>query len=643
MNPNAYLQVSVLPETSRPFDSVIATQREQDLTLSHLNARGFIQFHPLLAQCLENYKAAIFLGHALYWSRHLAHTQPQKHGWFFMTARQCQDATSLSTREQVAVRDLLVCRGLLEEALAGKPAKLHYKVNLHAVAKLLDPQKLQQLSWETLTKLFQNSIRFYKPLADVAGSTGSGLYLSYLLSQQYHSFQQQRSPFLEQGEFMVRPEDVRIALGLGIKSQRNAREKLKAAGFMQEGRSHREQVPVRINLAAILACVQAQSGRKLRQNTINKSAAPRSALPPAKPANNPLRLLATALKQNSNALGQPHIDPLKFGASFTPSKLDVRGRQLSFFGSTFSAPSTRLTTTASTPQVARLQGNNSRAVMSMFARVSVSSAHAVKSAPSLPATVQRPTLSTPADQGKNEFALLSNTICPFVETNLPFCRNIKVLQGIKNTTTTARDPYPVDNFEIESSGRRSRVLEIKNTYPNAPETAPETPIQVDQGVDRHRSSQPAPDPAKSISDPIESIGSLASSVVLPTALEAHWHSGILNALSEVTIADRQTLLDELAGQLVLPNKTIHNPVGWFISLAKRFMNGTAVLAFADKVKAEREQRNRALQAYQDAVNRPAAATIPHEHAPLAISAVAQTERDKLRAMRAKWTATGDRS
>mgnify|MGYP001757018052 CR=1 FL=1 len=43
-----------------------------DVALGHLNARGYIQFHPLLAQRLNNFKAAIFLGHALAWSRYLS-------------------------------------------------------------------------------------------------------------------------------------------------------------------------------------------------------------------------------------------------------------------------------------------------------------------------------------------------------------------------------------------------------------------------------------------------------------------------------------------------------------------------------------------------------------------------------------------
>ena len=83
-----------------------------DETLQRVSAQGFIQFHPALAELL-GFKAALFLGHALYWSRHLARTQPKRNGWFFMTARQWEQATGLTTREQASVRELLVERNLL--------------------------------------------------------------------------------------------------------------------------------------------------------------------------------------------------------------------------------------------------------------------------------------------------------------------------------------------------------------------------------------------------------------------------------------------------------------------------------------------------------------------------------------------------
>lgn len=79
---------------------------------------------------------------------------------------------------------------------------------------------------------------------------------------------------------------------------------------------------------------------------------------------------------------------------------------------------------------------------------------------------------------------------------------------------------------------------------------------------------------------------------MPAALDAQWHRAIQRALQTVPAASRQALLDELAGQMAAPGKLIHNPPGWLLSLARRFAQGTAVLALADKVQADRQARER---------------------------------------------------
>lgn len=400
----------------------------QDQALAHLNARGFVQFHPLLASKLDNFKAAIFLGHALYWSRHLALTQPHKRGWFFLTAREAQEATSLSAREQTAVRELLVQKGLIEEALAGRPAKLHFKVNLPAVTKLLDPQGMHKLSWETITKLFQSSTRFYKPLADVAGSAAAGLYLSHLLMEQRKAFQYKNSPFLASGEFVIRPEDVRIALSLGIKAQRNARDKLKSAGLIQEGRAHLEHVSVRINLAAILACVQAQTGRKLRQS----KSAPVSNAPTQEPS---LRLVPAAAKAAVNELKQSAPDLPETGATMMAAHLDSRGRQLNLFGAAMLAANATASKHASMQPVSSTQ-----AVMNLFAGT----------------PIQR---VTAPDSPEKQFALLSKLNCLFVETYKVLQVLIQQLQGLWITLNLFHRPVVVVVmliFQLPKTSPKSR-------------------------------------------------------------------------------------------------------------------------------------------------------------------------------------------
>ena len=204
-------------------------------TMRAVTSQGFIQFHPSLAERL-GFKAALFLGHALYWSRHLAKTQPKRNGWFFMTARQWQQATGLTTREQTSVRELLVDQQLLVERVAGKPARMHFRVDLtrlaHWAGLHADEDGTSLMTWEQFSPWMRGCVSFYRPLVDVAGgSVAAALYLSYLLHAQRFSTQIAGA---EDGFFPVSQEDVRIALCLGPKTQRNAREKLRQLGLLHE-------------------------------------------------------------------------------------------------------------------------------------------------------------------------------------------------------------------------------------------------------------------------------------------------------------------------------------------------------------------------------------------------------------------------
>jgi hypothetical protein len=91
-------------------------------------------------------------------------------------------------------------------------------------------------------------------------------------------------------------------------------------------------------------------------------------------------------------------------------------------------------------------------------------------------------------------------------------------------------------------------------------------------------------------------------------LDAQWHPAIWRALETVPAASRQTLLDELAGQMAAPGKLIHNPPGWLLALARRFVQGTAVLALADKVRADRQSREQHQLAYERALQAPIGVT-----------------------------------
>ncbi|MBR5950875.1 MAG: hypothetical protein IKZ87_05510 [Actinomycetaceae bacterium] len=229
-----------------PAHSARRTATPADVTLHLAAHHWFVQFSPALAAKLGNFKAALFLGHALYWTRHLAESNQRMDGWFYMSAQRCQDVTGLTTREQGSVRRLLRELGLIEEKLAGVPATLHYRVNLPALVQwaglpcTAPGNKVAAL--KAVDTWLNDSIRFYRPLADCAGSLAGGLYLSLLV-------QKQREWRGADGFSHVTQQRISELLAFGSKTQRNAREKLKAIGLLQE----RERGAwVRIDMDAIM-------------------------------------------------------------------------------------------------------------------------------------------------------------------------------------------------------------------------------------------------------------------------------------------------------------------------------------------------------------------------------------------------------
>ncbi|MFZ2825112.1 MAG: hypothetical protein WA007_05550 [Hydrogenophaga sp.] len=582
----------------------LGDMRAHDIALSHLNARGFIQFHPLLAQRLDDFKAAIFLGHALYWSKHLAQIQPQRKGWFFMSAAQWTQATGLSTREQVSIRSALVERGLLLEALAGRPAVMHFKVDLGRTAKLLGQP---DLTWASMTELFRSCIRFYKPLVDICGSVGAGLYLSYLLQRQSFAMRnpETSSAAVEMfpGEFVYRPEQARIALCLGSKAQRNAREKLKAAGFIREGRSIQEMVATRVNLAAIASCLQAQGERAIRRSAPRKRSV-RVAVHELAVVPSGTNLLggAALLNRTGTTLPQRQLH------LFSPVGL-ISKWHLDRVANDRLAPQDDAATLVNT----RFAASDSPAglVMSLFAPAGVERTQPPESAaiqhrslspgvlaavPNGPASIE---LSTDelASVGRN--ALLSYPIRRFVEPNLPFCRNSKE-QGIPRyfQTTTSQS---VDNSE-HSASRRRRVEKNETERPKATVVH-----QIDDGgspqevggdpsnaVGIHE-CKPGKSPA-SLECPSgqvpRSIGKQATELVLPSRLDASLRAGVLATVTQAPSELRQAFLDELSGHLAIPSKKIHNPAGWLHSLIRRHAEGFVALAMAPQVAEQRVRQRR---------------------------------------------------
>ncbi|GKT19579.1 hypothetical protein AVHY2522_23010 [Acidovorax sp. SUPP2522] len=630
-----------------------------DEALRLLAAQGFIQFHPALAERLDNFKAAVFLGHALYWTRHLAKTGAHRGGWFFLTAKQWQQATGLTTREQTTVRELLVREQLLSEHLAGKPARLHFKVNLQQLATWANlPQEQivskpgSPLGWEALAPWFGQCVSFYRPLSDLTGSVAGGLYLSYLLQQQRRALVARASCRGPQGDgyFRVSQEDIRIALCLGPKTQRNARDRLKRAGLV-----HEYSTTVRLNLGAIMACLQGQEQKLLPSRGRKPQQAMHLVPAPATVPSVPKPTSVAPIAQPVRQVSAIPAEPLRRWLA-SPDK--PAAKQLPLFGPMVARPVPGAIDTQSEGRAASSAPVSQ--VMSMFAprapstsiRQRTQNSTGQNAVPSASA----PRSDTPECQS---FALLSKLEstnaetskleCPNVETKLPFCRNHINRVFNKPPTPLTRDPgqpRPVDNSAVQQDAECGRGRNVDPSPDSREETAAPAPVQQEPVVQQREASgppgsladqpvhQPAPEPTHQ-----------GDSLVMPERLESEWHVGVNKVMATAPQAIRQQLLDELQGHLA-GNKAIHNPPAWLHALVRHHEKGTLVLTMADRVAARREvERERtakqeARSARECTEAQQAAASEPHRNdSDTALSARAKL--DKLRQeLRQKTGTTG---
>jgi hypothetical protein len=88
-----------------------------------------IAHYPALVAVSGGVCASVFLAQLFYW--HDEGGDPG--GWIYKTQRERQEEKRLTRREQETARSKLKERGMLEEKLAGMPARLHYRLDVHAV------------------------------------------------------------------------------------------------------------------------------------------------------------------------------------------------------------------------------------------------------------------------------------------------------------------------------------------------------------------------------------------------------------------------------------------------------------------------------------------------------------------------------
>lgn len=500
---------------------------ESEEVLKHLNARGFVPFHPTLAQHL-GHKAALFLGLCLYWTRHAAKNNPHRQGWFHLSSHEITTATTLTRREQESVREVLTAADLVEQQLVGRPAKMHYRLKLRQLANRLEIIDASAATPETVWTWFEKSVSFYRPLGDLAGSSAGGLFLSFALRLQRKALLAGRPADV----LRIEPADVERTLCLSPKVQRSVRQRLVRLGILTMPLNAASMV--RVNVQAILACLRGQEGKSLpRSGTCVALGAANSSRPNVPVAPAPGRRGDDLIVQPSLFV-QPEAERSAAGAP-AGSMMLIR--------------------------TAMFETHRRGVEVADFQQL-----HLASRMPPEATVYGLPSSSLPLENSAQ------SAILGFAGS----AQSAKLEPRGRAQTAKLGVPKPPNYIQTGSTNTTTTNLRAQADYPAVP-------------ADRSRRLSEPFEPG------VHADADIQDDLVFPQPLPAGACEGLRSALKTFPADVQQRLLDELQGQLLIPSKTIYNPVGWMLGLIRRWQAG-AVLALSDQVAKQRQQRVSALRA-----------------------------------------------
>jgi hypothetical protein len=117
----------------RDASSRVARDASSRATVRHLVGRRVVAYHPSFAAIGGGVTAGLLLAQLFYW--HDRGSDPD--GWIYKTQAEWEEETGLSRWEQETARRRLRERGLVEEKLAGLPARLYYRLDVERLIALL--------------------------------------------------------------------------------------------------------------------------------------------------------------------------------------------------------------------------------------------------------------------------------------------------------------------------------------------------------------------------------------------------------------------------------------------------------------------------------------------------------------------------
>lgn len=130
------------------------TRADVSNLLEQFGARP-VAFYASFARISGSITAGLMLSQIFFWANHP--TSKKDRGWFFKTADKWKEETQLSRSELETARKRLLSQGLIEERLWGNPARLHYRLNLEALASALMGYK-RSLSVEEIVTLYASEL-----------------------------------------------------------------------------------------------------------------------------------------------------------------------------------------------------------------------------------------------------------------------------------------------------------------------------------------------------------------------------------------------------------------------------------------------------------------------------------------------------
>ena len=384
-----------------------------------------------------------------------------------------------------------------------------------------------------LARLLGSPLLYFKPLGDMTGSVAAGLLLSHMLASMRRAYLKRE--VTQDGYFWV--ENPRAELGLSEKVQRNARSVLASSGFVQRRWSD-ERTPrqlLRLNLPAVMACLQGQ----------------------------PLPDRQVKAAERAAQVGHIEVAPLQSSLLVSPAEVPTR---------LIPATSSGLTV------VRRLVAPNEAAQ----ARPA-SSAILVAPGASQVVRVQPQRLVEAADLTDPRYALsptLNSKVGPFTDPRYALSPRLYTQPSFTKNSIPTPPTSPQSDGPGELDQPRSRRVEESLEGKSGSQTPgePET-------------SKPDSSSTSSLAEPEPAID-----LVLPARLDNALRKGALELVGRAPATIRQRLLDELAGNLDMPNK-ISRPLAWLFAVVEKACAGTLIFTEADAVAARREaQRQQELRA-----------------------------------------------